>query len=155
MMLDMYKKDKPTQFESQFNSLFDTLSRNFTVGLDDVFKSLSTINLGANLAYPPCNIAKVGDNQWIIEMALAGFKKEDLSIELVDNVISIKGTAKTQETNNDSVYVYKGIASRSFSRSWVLQENTKVGNVSFENGLLSIHLEKDNPKREVKKLTIN
>jgi molecular chaperone IbpA len=113
----------------------------YTIGFDSFFNTLDSIT-GDVKGYPHYNIKKLDDNKWSIELALAGFSKDDIEIEVKDNVMTINGELK--EENNE--YVYKGISSRKFSKSFTLAEFTECESATMENGILSIILEKNIPE---------
>ena len=114
----------------------------YTIGFDSFFNTLDSITGTDVKGYPHYNIKKLDDNKWIIELALAGFSKDDIDIEVKDNVMTINGELK--EENNE--YVYKGISSRKFSKSFTLAEFTECESAKMENGILSIILEKNIPE---------
>ena len=114
----------------------------YTIGFDSFFNTLDSITGTDVKGYPHYNIKKLDDNKWIIELALAGFSKDDIGIEVKDNVMTINGELK--EENNE--YVYKGISSRKFSKSFTLAEFTECESAKMENGILSIILEKNIPE---------
>lgn len=113
----------------------------YTIGFDSFFNTLDSIT-GDVKGYPHYNIKKLDDNKWNIELALAGFSKDDIEIEVKDNIMNIKGELK--EENNE--FVYKGISSRKFSKSFTLAEFTECESAQMENGILSITLEKNIPE---------
>jgi molecular chaperone IbpA len=114
----------------------------YTIGFDSFFNTLDSITGTDVKGYPHYNIKKLDDNKWSIELALAGFSKDDIEIEVKDNVMTINGELK--EENNE--YVYKGISSRKFSKSFTLAEFTECESAKMENGILSIILEKNIPE---------
>ena len=113
----------------------------YTIGFDSFFNTLDSIT-GDVKGYPHYNIKKLDDNKWNIELALAGFSKDDIEIEVKDSIMNIKGELK--EENNE--FVYKGISSRKFSKSFTLAEFTECESAQMENGILSITLEKNIPE---------
>ena len=113
----------------------------YTIGFDSFFNSLDSIT-GDVKGYPHYNIKKLDDNKWSIELALAGFSKDDIEIEVKDNMMTINGELKSE----DNEYVYKGISSRKFSKSFTLTEFTECESAKMENGILSITLEKNIPE---------
>ena len=113
----------------------------YTIGFDSFFNSLDSIT-GDVKGYPHYNIKKLDDNKWSIELALAGFSKDDIEIEVKDNMMTINGELKSE----DNEYVYKGISSRKFSKSFTLAEFTECESAKMENGILSITLEKNIPE---------
>jgi molecular chaperone IbpA len=114
----------------------------YTIGFDSFFNTLDSITGTDVKGYPHYNIKKLDDNKWSIELALAGFSKDDIEIEVKDNVMTINGELK--EENNE--FVYKGISSRKFSKSFTLAEFTECESAQMENGILSITLEKNIPE---------
>jgi len=113
----------------------------YTIGFDSFFNSLDSIT-GDVKGYPHYNIKKIDDNKWNIELALAGFSKDDIEIEVKDNIMNINGELKSE----DNEHVYKGISSRKFSKSFTLAEFTECESAKMENGILSITLEKNIPE---------
>lgn len=114
----------------------------YTIGFDSFFDTLDSITGTDVKGYPHYNIRKLDDNKWAIELALAGFSRDDISIEVKDNVMTIEGELKGE----DKDYVYKGISSRKFSKSFTLAEFTECESAKMENGILSIILEKNIPE---------
>ena len=114
----------------------------YTIGFDSFFNSLDSLTGTEIKGYPHYNIKKLNDNKWNIELALAGFSKNDIDIEVKDNVMTIHGELKSE----DSDYVYKGISSKKFSKSFTLAEFTECESAKMENGILSITLEKNIPE---------
>lgn len=106
----------------------------FFIGFDRLHEEIS----GSN--YPPYNLSKVGDNSYIIEVAVAGFSKSDISVKLDTSkrILSIIGTSI--DSNFEYEFLHKGIASRNFSRKFTLAENIEVSKVSLDNGILSVKL---------------
>lgn len=114
----------------------------YTIGFDSFFNTLDSITGTDVKGYPHYNIRKLDDNKWNIELALAGFSKDDIEIEVKDNIMNINGELKSE----DNEYVYKGISSRKFSKSFTLAEFTECESAKMENGILSITLEKNIPE---------
>ncbi len=85
-------------------------------------------------SYPPYNLVEVGEDTYMIELALAGFKKEDISIEQEKNVLTIKGSSEEDENK----YIHKGIGARAFTRTFSLSEYMNVTGVVMENGVLRV-----------------
>ena len=117
---------------------------NLTVGFDDMFEQLSELSRLPEIPkYPPYNIKKTEDNKYQLELALAGFSKTDLNVEVKDNTLTISGNSSDKE---DGGFVYKGIAQRAFTRQWALVDYLKVFNASFKDGVLSIDMELNTPE---------
>jgi molecular chaperone IbpA len=85
--------------------------------------------------YPPYNLAQVGEDSYMIELALAGFKREDISVEQEKNVLTIKGSS---ESENETTYIHKGIGARSFARTFSLSEFMEVAAVAMSDGILKV-----------------
>ena len=122
------------------NAAFTDWDR-FFVGIDEHFNMLTKqfAEVAKNMpSYPPVSIRKIGDNSYVVELALAGFSKNDIEIEMVGDILTIRG--KSQDDTEDN-YVFKGIAGRSFTRSFQLLDNLEVKNASMINGMLKITLE--------------
>jgi molecular chaperone IbpA len=90
------------------------------------------------IKYPPYNIKKVDENRYVIELAVAGFGKADIDIELQEGKLSILGKCDSAESTE---YLYKGIAERGFKREFTLADNVEVKSSSLANGMLKIWLE--------------
>ena len=104
-------------------------------------------------SYPPYNIVKVNDEKFVMEFAVAGFKKDEISINTEKDVLSIK--AEKPETD-EKEYLHKGIAARKFSRKFSLPEYFEVESAGFEDGILYIDLIKNVPEeKKPKTITIN
>jgi len=117
--------------------------RTLSVGFDNVFESIFDNVSTSN--YPPYNIIKHNDENFTIELAVAGFEKDDIEIESKENRISIRSViAKDVETTKEpkDVYLHKGISKRQFNRTFTLASDVFVKDASMVNGLLKIHLER-------------
>ena len=118
----------------------------FFIGFDRQIKDLQNINRNTS-NYPPHNISKVEgpDEMYVIELALAGFKREDIEVEQDKNVLTIKGAAHEDPLKE---YLYKGIGARSFVKTFSLAEYVKVNSVVISNGILMVGLTKFIPESE-------
>lgn len=121
-------------------SPIELLSRHF-VGFDDFFNSPSI----QQSSYPPYNIIKFNDDQTRIEMALAGFSKEDLEVTLENNSLTVSARRK-QDDQVDGTYVFRGISARAFVRRWTLGRYFEVSQVKFEDGILKIDVVRNVPE---------
>lgn len=120
-------------------SHFDIVNlRPFSIGLERIVNQLQKFDDFQKPAYPPYNIIRTDDNSYTIEIAVAGFKKEDLSVELTENVLTVSGKQEHQET--EPVYEFKGIASRNFERKFQLADTIKIQLVHLDDGILRIQL---------------
>lgn len=135
---------------------FKDLDR-FFVGYDKVAEKLSSIaDETAKLAtkYPPYNIKKLDENKYSIEIAVAGFGKQDLEIELIDDKLTVKGN--TAHDQDGLGYLYQGLAQRAFTRTFNLADNVEIRGASLLNGILKIALEAIIPEhKKPKKVEIN
>ena len=138
---------------SVWNSL-----RPFSVGFDSMFdefdRMLDSVDRGhINTNYPPYNIRKVEEDNYKIEIALAGFSKEDIEVEIKDRTLTVRNKTKEKVINEESNRViHKGISTRQFERSFTIAEDIKVTEVELVNGLLSISLEKLIPEEKKPRL---
>lgn len=111
------------------------------VGFDELFNELERLIDGSQpvqTSFPPHNIIKVDDNRYVVEMAVAGFDKEDIDIELNDGTLVIRGEKKNKDEVN---YLYRGIATRTFTKSIRLIDTIEVRGAEFKDGILKIGLE--------------
>ena len=125
-----------------------------SVGFDSLFNRIPTVAQQDN-GYPPYNIRKVDDYIYVIEIALAGFSERNIEVEVADGVVSVRSKEDKDEAKTE--YVHRGIASRSFSRSWTLSDDMIVNGAEFQNGLLNINLEKvvpDEKKPRIVPITV-
>lgn len=111
------------------------------IGIDRFFTEIEDTIKG-NTTYPPHNVLKDGDDKYTIELAIAGFGREDIKIETVENTLKISAD-KDKDTRT---YLHKGISTRSFSRSFTLAEYVEVKDAKIENGILKIFLERNVPE---------
>lgn len=130
----------------------------FFVGFDKVAEKMASVaDQTAKLAsnYPPYNIKKLDENKYAIEMAVAGFGKQDLEVEIVDDKLIIKGNANSQEEPFGPQFLYQGLAMRPFTRTFSLADNVEIQSASLFNGILKIALEAIIPEhKKPKKIDI-
>ena len=137
---------------SVFNSL-----RPFSIGFDDMFDQFESMLGDGGLVknnYPPYNIRrKAGKDKYAIELAIAGFNKNDVEVEFEDNLLTVKTKKidKTVEKDGDEI-IHKGISQRSFSRSFTIADDVKVNGAELKDGLLTIDCEKIVPEQKKKNL---
>lgn len=115
----------------------------FFIGSDLILKQFNDLANTAVTAiknYPPYNIKKVEDNKYVIEMAVAGFAKQDIELEFVDSNLIIKGNVESSE-DEDKNYLFKGISDRAFTRQFKLADNVEIKGADLFNGMLKIWLE--------------
>ena len=121
------------------------LLRPFGVGFDEMFKRLDKIHSQPQGNYPPYNIVKLDEDQFVIEIAAAGFSKKDFSIDLKDLSLRVKA-GKDEEVSKD--FIHQGIAARSFERVFALAEHVKVKEATYSDGILAIKLVREIPEAE-------
>ena len=136
-------------------SIFNSL-RPFSIGFDDMFDQFETMLGNGSLAvqsnYPPYNIRKAGKDKYAIEVAVAGFNKDDVEVEYEDNLLTVKTKqVKKSEKNSDEV-IHRGISHRSFARSFTIADDVKVNGAELKDGLLTISCEKIIPEIKKKRL---
>lgn len=118
-----------------------------TVGFDRISRVLDTaFQQDATTTYPPYNIVKSGEDAYLISMAVAGFGEDDIEIVANENVLTVKGNARGNEEEEDTSYLYRGIAGRAFERRFQLADYIKVTGARLENGLLHIDLAREVPE---------
>ena len=128
-------------------TLMEKITRN-SIGLDEYFDRLFTIHETTS-NYPPYNLVQVSNVESKLELALAGFKKKEVFVYTQDGKLFIEGQKEDKET--DTRYVHKGLAQRSFTRSWTLSDDTEVRSVDFEDGLLTVTLGRIVPEHHKRK----
>tara|TARA_X000001382_G_scaffold128482_3_gene118288 strand:- start:528 stop:962 length:435 start_codon:yes stop_codon:yes gene_type:complete len=121
---------------ANLNQLLERINRN-SIGLDEYFDRLFTLH-ETTTNYPPYNLVQVSNVESRLELALAGFKKKQVNVYTQDGKLFVEGQREDGETGTD--YVHRGVAQRSFTRTWTLAEDTEVRSVEFEDGLLTIVL---------------
>ena len=129
----------------------DTIHRN-SIGLEDWMRRLDNAFEAGDVNYPPYNLVKETDTRYRLELAIAGFSKDDVEVTTESNKLTVEGKQKDVDT---SEYVYRGLASRDFTRTWTLSDDVEVNEVDFTNGLLTVRLNKiipDHQKRKVYKI---
>ena len=127
-------------------ALLDRISKN-SIGmhdyLDRVFDFQETTS-----NYPPYNLIQLNNHESKLEIALAGFKKDELKVFTEFGKLYVEG--KKEEPKDDREFVHKGLAQRSFQRVWTVSDDTKVGSVKFEDGLLTVGLNKIVPEHHAR-----
>jgi molecular chaperone IbpA len=121
--------------------------RRSTVGFDRLFDMLENSSVGQSQEnYPPFDLIKLGDNEYRIELAVAGFKPDELDITAQQNVLIVSGRKKDETEQKGSDYIYRGIATRSFERRFALADHIQVRGADMHDGLLSIELVREIPE---------
>ena len=136
---------------SVWNSL-----RPFSVGFDSIFDEFdrmleSTERYSTN--YPPYNIKRVNDTDYRIEVALAGYSKDDIEVELKDSALTVRNNSKEQTIDEKgNGVIHKGISTRQFERAFTISEDIKIKDAELKNGLLTIDLERIIPDEKKPRL---
>ena len=125
------------------------------VGFDDQFGRMSKLHNDLSKTsqnYPPYNIKKTSETTYVVEIAVAGFRQEDISIETADGTLTVTGNVGDKQ---EETFLFKGISNRAFTRSFVLAEHIEVRDADMLNGMLSISLEYVMPEhKKPKKIEI-
>ena len=123
----------------------------YAVGFDRIFDNLSryTSDNMQSTGFPPYNIRKEGDYNYVIELALAGFGKEDIEVEVADGTLSVRSV---KENSEDEATVYRGISSRRFERKFTMADHIVVNGAKLENGMLTVELERVVPEEKKPRL---
>ena len=128
----------------------------FTVGFDSMFDRLfgaldhPNPNPNNKQGYPPYNIRKEGETKYFIEMAVAGFSEEDLEVELKEGILTVQSKPLNEE--DETTYVHRGIAKRTFERNFTLSDDVIVKGCGLINGMLTVELEKVIPEEKKSRL---
>jgi len=116
--------------------------RSSFVGFDHLFNELEFTAKHAQDHYPPHNILKTGETEYLIELAVAGFKKDELNIELKDRTLTVMG----EHESKGREYIHRGISTKKFKRTFRLSEHVKVHGADLKDGVLSIDLKYEVPE---------
>ena len=120
-----------------FDNVFDHFERMFE---DDFFRLPTTSN------FPPYNIVKTGDFTYDVELALAGYSKEDITVDYADNLLTVKSIKKSDESNTEEGILHRGIAKRYFSKAFTIADDVEVKGAELKDGLLKISMERIVPE---------
>jgi len=121
--------------------------RRSTVGFDRLFDMLENSSFGQGQEnYPPFDLLKKGENDYSIQLAVAGFKPEEIDITAQQNVLIVSGRKNEETEENGSDFIYRGIANRSFERRFALADHIQVKGADMKDGLLSIELVREIPE---------
>ena len=126
--------------------------RTYSVGFDRMFDRLFDEVHTSSSNYPPYNIVKTDDTHYAIEIAVAGFSKDDIEIETKENTLNIRSLEKKEELVDDTTYLHKGISNRAFKRSFTIADDVVVKGASYENGMLTVSLERIIPEEKQPRL---
>ena len=129
------------------DKIFDA-AMTYSVGFEDLFNRMHS-SASIHTSYPPYNIVKETESEWRIEMALAGWSKDDIEIRTETNVLTIKSKVE-QESDGD--FIHRGVAKRSFTKTFNIADDVEIGDITYENGLLNIKLTKIVPESQKRKV---
>jgi HSP20 family molecular chaperone IbpA len=121
------------------------------LGFEPFEEALERISKSANNGYPPYNVEQLGENQLRITLAVAGFRPEDLEVQVQDNQLHIRGK---QSGDGDGVFLHRGIAARHFHRSFVLADGIEITGAELDKGLLHVSLERPVVQPQIKNIAI-
>ena len=127
-------------------TILPTLALRSFVGFDNLFNELETISTQKQNSFPAHDILRISDDEYEITLALSGFNKDDLSIDVHDGVLTIKGNGGSEVQDDNVQYLYKGIAKRSFEQKFRLEQYVDVKDAKLSNGLLTISLVREIPE---------
>ena len=134
-------------------SLFDNFNQltPYAVGFDRIFDRLNDYasHQTQSTSFPPYNIRKDGDFNFVIELALAGLSKDDLEVQVADGTLTVRSIDKKED---EGELLHRGISFRKFTRSWTLADDVVVNDAKMENGMLLIHLEHVVPEEKKPRL---
>ena len=127
--------------------LFDKITKN-SIGMDEYLNNFFNSDFPQS-NYPPYNLIQLNNHESTLEIALAGFKKDQLQVFTEFGKLYVKGSK--EEPKVDGEFIYQGLAQRSFERVWTVSDDTKIGSVKFEDGLLTVELNKIVPEHHARK----
>ena len=131
-------------------SIFNQL-RPVTVGFDNMFDHFESMFDGdvfsvPTVNFPPYNIVKTGDFTYDVELALAGYSKEDITVDYADNLLTVKSIKKSDESNAEEGILHRGIAKRYFSKAFTIADDVEVRGAELKDGILKISMERIIPE---------
>lgn len=156
---DHYKQQPPLHSQKvvpqapvTIYSLFPNIDR-WALGFDPVFDTLKQLAEQKSSSYPPYNITKFGEGKFMVQVALAGFRKEDIAIKVQDRVLTV--SSEFEEPEEESLYgevIHHGIAQRHFTQTFALAEYVEVADAKMEDGILTINLVTNLPEEKKPKV---
>lgn len=153
MSYTLVKNDRRNSFPS-IAEYFPNVEA-WSVGFDREWRLLEQLQnnlMGGTSSYPPYNIKQRSEDLYEIEMAVAGFSKSDLRVELHNNRLTIEGSKQNSDEGSETSYVYKGIAGRQFQQTFALADHVKVLGSELKDGILTITLERELPEEKKPRL---
>lgn len=149
MTYTLVKNERPISSPS-ITRYFPNLEA-WSVGFDREWRLLEELQnnlMGGTSSYPPYNIKQLDEDNYRIEMAVAGFSKSELRVELHNNQLTIEGSKQSSEDSASQGFIYRGIAGRQFRQSFALADHVKVMGSELKDGILTIDLERDLPEEK-------
>jgi len=140
MLLTQYNAGNIEKFLNDVNK--------YSIGMDDWFDRIGSLHQTES-NYPPYNVIQESNVDFRLEVALAGFKKSEITVFTENNKLFIEGD---KEINNEKEYVHHGLATRAFKRAWTISDDIEITEVTFEDGLLAVKLSKVVPEHQKKKV---
>lgn len=131
-----------TEYRITAGNLIPTLNRHM-VGFDRLFGDMDRLFTHQAPSYPPYNIERISDTEYVITIAVAGFSKGDLSVTIDNGQLTVSGH---KEDSEEQTWLHKGIATRDFTRSWNLAEFVEVESAECRDGMLKIGLKQEVPE---------
>lgn len=132
---------------SNIQKFLDDIEK-YSIGMDEWFHRFESLHQ-TDSNYPPYNFVKESNVKFKLEIALAGFKKSEITVFTENNKLFVEGD---KEINNDKEYVHRGLATRAFKRSWTVSDDIEVTEVKFEDGMLTITLRRIIPEHQKRKV---
>jgi len=130
-----------------YTALDPTRINTYSIGFDRMFDSLTSASgYTQQTNYPPYNIIKKSDTEFLIEVAIAGFSKDDVEVRMAENRLNISSIDLKNSEMDNTEYLHKGISARSFKRAFTLSDDVVVKEANMENGILSIAMERVIPE---------
>lgn len=138
-----------------YNTLMDVFNDPFLIGFTREFDRLNSIQkTNSKVAYPPYNVLKYSDDSYALELAVAGFAKDEIDVTVKDGSLIISGEKLSPEV--DDYFLHRGIATRKFTRSFALGEFMEVDEAEMNNGILSVTINRVVPEeKKPKQISIN
>jgi molecular chaperone IbpA len=149
MAYTVVKNERPSALPS-ISDYFPNLEA-WSVGFDREWRMLEQMQntlMGGTSSYPPYNIKQLSEDRYKIEMAVAGFAKSDLRVELHNNQLMIEGSKQSSDDSSSAGYIYRGIAGRQFRQTFALADHVKVIGSELRDGILTVELERDLPEEK-------
>ncbi len=125
------------------------------LGFENLERMMDQVAKASSESYPPYDIEQIDNTHTRITLAVAGFNEEELSVQVEDNQLIIKGKQISSSGEKERKFIYRGIASRQFQRVFVLAEGMEIKGAELSKGLLKIDLERNEPEVKIKKIKIN